>query len=95
MQYPPLLPMIVAAHQWALGTRDPARVGTALRWTWAVLFFVYAAAVYALARQWLRHGWALVATLLVLLNVHLLWLSDALYAELPFACLTVLFLLAA
>jgi hypothetical protein len=95
VQYPPLLPMIVAAHQWALDTRDPARVGTALRWTWAALFFLYGAAVYALARQWLRPGWALVATLLVLLNLHLLWLSDALYAELPFACAAVLFLLVA
>ncbi len=95
VQYPPLLPMIVAAHQWALGTRDPARVGTALRWTWAGLFFLYGAAVYALARRWLRHGWALVATLLVLSNLHLLWLSDTLYAELPFACTVVLFLLVA
>ncbi len=95
VQYPPLLPMIVAAHQWALGSRDPARVGTALRWTWAALFVLYGAAVFALARQWLAPGWAFVATLLVLLNLQLLWLSDALYAELPFACASVLFLLVA
>jgi len=95
VQYPPLLPMIVAAHQWALDSRDPVRVGTALRWTWAALFVLYGAAVFALARQWLTSGWALVATLLVLLNLQLLWLSDALYAELPFACASVLFLLVA
>lgn len=95
IQYPPLLPMIVAAHQWAVGSADPVRVGTALRWTWAALFFLYGAAVYALCRQWLRPGWALIATLLVLLNLQLLWLSDALYAELPFACVSVLFLLVA
>lgn len=95
VQYPPLLPMIVAAHQWALGTRDPVRVGTALRWTWATLFFLYGSAVFALARRWLASGWALVATLLVLLNLHLLWLSDALYAELPFACASIVFLLVA
>lgn len=95
VQYPPLLPMIVAAHQWALGTSDPASVGTALRWTWAALFFLYGVIVFALARQWLTSGWAVFATLLVLLNLQLLWLSDALYAELPFACASVLFILVA
>lgn len=95
VQYPPLLPMIVAAHQRLTGSRDPAVAGQALRFTWAALFLVYALAVYALARRWLRAGWALVASLLVVLHLELLWLSDALFAELPFACATVLFLLAA
>ncbi len=95
MQYPPLLPMIVAAHEWLVGSRDPALAGHALRLTYAGLFFAYALAVYALARRWMRHGWALVATLLVLLNLQLLWLSDALFAELPFALVTTLFLLVA
>jgi len=27
VQYPPLLPLIVAAHQWVLGTNDPVLVG--------------------------------------------------------------------
>lgn len=95
IQYPPLLPMIVAGHQWLVGSRDPAVVGHALRLTWAALFVVYAIAVYALARRVLGPGWAVVATLLVILNLQLLWLSDALFAEMPFACATVLFLLAA
>jgi hypothetical protein len=95
IQYPPLLAMIVAAHQWLVGTADPAIAGHALRLTWAALFVVYALAVFALARRWLSRGWAFVATMLVLLNLQLLWLSDALFAELPFACATVLFLLAA
>ncbi|MCC6765102.1 MAG: hypothetical protein IT293_10605 [Deltaproteobacteria bacterium] len=95
IQYPPLLPMIVAAHQRLVGSRAPAVTGHALRLTWAVLFLVYALAVYALARRWLRAGWALVASLLVVLHLELLWLSDALFAELPFACATVLFLLVA
>src|SRR5690606_33016876 len=31
VQYPPLLPLFVAAHQWALGTSDPAIVAPWLR----------------------------------------------------------------
>lgn len=95
IQYPPLVPMIVAAHQRLLGSRDPVLVGHALRLTWAALFVVYALAVYGLARRVLATGWALIATLLVILNLQLLWLSDALFAEMPFACATVLFLLVA
>ncbi len=93
IQYPPLLPMIVAAHQWLAGTRDPNVVGWGLRCTYAGLFVAYGLLVYTLARRWLRHGWALIATMLVLLNLQLLWLSDALFAELPFACAAMLFLL--
>ncbi len=95
VQYPPLLPMLVAAHQWLVGSADPAIAGRAFRLTYMGIFFGYALAVYALARRWLATGWALVASLLVVLNLQLLWLSDALFAELPFACVTVLFLLVA
>jgi len=93
VQYPPLLPMIVAGHQWLVGSRDPAIVGHALRLTYAALFFLYGLAVYVFGRRWLSPGWALIVTLLVMLNLQLLWLSDALFAELPFACATMLFLL--
>ena len=36
LQYPPLLPALVALHQWALGTTDPAIVAPWLRRTYAV-----------------------------------------------------------
>jgi hypothetical protein len=87
--------MIVAAHQWLVGSRDPAVAGHALRCTWAALFLIYGLAVYAFSRRWLSNGWALIATLLTLLNLQLLWLSDTLFAELPFACAAILFLLVA
>lgn len=95
IQYPPLLPMIVAAHQYLLGSRDPVRVGHALRWTFAGLFVAYVLLVYRFHRRWLDAGWALAATLLVALHLNLLWLSDLVFADLPFACATVLFLLLA
>ena len=95
IQYPPLLPLIVAGHQWLTGTADPAVTGRALRWTFAALFVGYALAVFVFTRRWSTTGWSLIATVLVLLNVQLLWLSDALFAELPFALCTVLFLIVA
>jgi hypothetical protein len=93
VRVPPLLPMIVAAHQWLVGSRDPAIAGWALRCTYAGLFVVYGLVVYTLACRWLQHGWAVIATLFVLLHLQLLWVSDTLVAELPFACVTMLFLL--
>lgn len=95
VQYPPLLPLFVALHRHVVGTADPAVLGEALRWSYAALFVVYALAVHALARRRLRAGWALVATLLVVLHTQLAWLANLLFAELPFALGTVLFLLAA
>ncbi len=95
IQYPPLLPLFAAAHQRLLGTADPAVAGQALRWSYAVLFLAYALAVYALARRRLDPGWALVASLLVALHTQLAWLSNLLFAELPFALCAVLFLLVA
>ncbi len=95
IQYPPLLPMIVAATERLLGSSDPALVGHALRLAYAVIFVVHVLATYALARRWLAIGWALVASVLVLLNLQLAWLSDVLFADLPFACVTTLFVLTA
>lgn len=95
IQYPPLLPLLVAAHQRLLDTRDPAVVGHALRWTFAALFVAYVLLVHRFARRWLPSGWALVATLLVALHLNLILLSDLVFADLPFALATVLFLLLA
>lgn len=53
VQYPPLLPALVAAHQLALGTADPAVVGRALRFTFLAFFLAYVAAAVLLARAWL------------------------------------------
>jgi hypothetical protein len=36
VQYPPLLPLVVAVNQWVVGTSDPAICGTALRGAWAL-----------------------------------------------------------
>lgn len=93
VQYPPLLPAIVAVHQKLLGTSDAAVVGPWLRGTFAVLFLAYAFSVLALARAHLGERWALIATLLCLGHANTYLLSDLLFTELPFTFVCVLFAL--
>jgi hypothetical protein len=95
VQYPPLLPLLVAAHQWVLGTSDPPTVASALRGTFFVLFLAYAWAVLQLARRFLPTVPAIAASALCLLSVHTYFLSDLLFAEIPFALVGVGFALVA
>jgi hypothetical protein len=95
VQYPPLLPALVAVHQRLAGTSDPAIVGHWLRISYAVLFLGYILGVYYLASRFLPAGFAFLTGLITLLHVHTTWMSDLLFSEIPFALTTVLFLLAA
>src|SRR5262249_14771642 len=94
VQYPPLLPAMVAAHQHALGTTDYQVVGSRLRITYFVLSGAYLLAVYALARTLLPPSLSLLATAGTGLSFYsYLYPSDSLYAEIPFALVATLFLL--
>jgi hypothetical protein len=95
IQYPPLLPAIGALYERVLGTSDPAVVGSWLRRSFLLLSLGYAAAVFALSRRFLTPGLAFVAALITALHVQTLFLSDLFGSEIPFACVAVLFLLAA
>jgi hypothetical protein len=94
VQYPPLLPALVAAHQRLAGTSEPSVAGHWLRITYAGIFLAYVVAVYLLASRYLPVGFAFLAALVTLLHVQTSWMSDLLFAEIPFALTTVLFLLA-
>jgi len=91
VQYPPLLPALVAAHQWVLGTSDPLVVGHWLRLVFFVLCLAFAASSYLLLERFVPAGYAFVGVVVCLLHLHSLFLSDLLSAELPFGLLTVLF----
>jgi hypothetical protein len=95
LQYPPLLPAVVALHQRVVGTNDPAVVAPLLRIMYAVVFGIYAVAIVALAKRYLRPAFAATAAIFCLLNPVTIFLSDLLFAELPFALLGVLFALVA
>ena len=95
VQYPPLLPALVAVHQRLSGTSDVGVAGHWLRITYAGFFLAYIAAVYLLASRYLPLGFAFLVGLITLLHVQTSWMSDLLFAEIPFALTTMLFLLAA
>jgi len=92
-QYPPLLPVFVAAHQLVLGTGDPAVVGHRLRLSFFVLFVIYIFAVYVLARSLLPLSYAFGVTLVCLFNFYTHFMSDSCFPEVAFALVTVLFVL--
>jgi hypothetical protein len=94
VQYPPLLPMIVAAHQRIMGTSDYFKVGFALRLTYFMLSGLFLLMAYALARKLLSPLYALLVGIITTLSFSsLLGPSDALYAEMPFAVVAMGFLL--
>jgi hypothetical protein len=95
LQYPPLLPAIVAVYERALGSTDPAIVGPWLRISYAGLFLVYGLAVLALARRYLRPIYALAATAFCLFHIWTIFMSDLLFAEIPLALVSVVFVLVA
>ncbi len=95
LQYPPLLPAIVAVWERALGSTDPAVVGPWLRILYAVLFLGYALATLALAKRYLRPLFAVTAVAFTLLQPNTIFFSDQLYTEIPFALISILFVLVA
>src|SRR5690349_11355993 len=68
VQYPPLLPMIVAAYQWVLGTSDPVVVGHWMRVSFFLMITIYAVASYALLEQFLPISYAFVAVVISMLH---------------------------
>jgi hypothetical protein len=93
IQYPPLLPGMIALYERALGSTDPAVVGPWLRRSYAALFVCYGVAVLTLARKYLRPLFALAGAVLCLLHHSTIFLSDVLFTELPFGLVSVAFVL--
>ena len=94
VHYPPLVPLIVAVHQWLMDTSDFFEVGWRLRILYFVLSGIYLLAVYALARQLhvSTYAW-LIAAITGLSFYGFFYPSETLYTELPFALVSILFLL--
>jgi hypothetical protein len=94
VQYPPLLPLVVAAVQRASGSSDYLTVAARLRLLFCVLSALYLVGVYLVARRFLPPPYALiVGTITGLSFSAFLSPSDSLYAELPFGLVSMLFFL--
>lgn len=95
VQYPPVLPLVVAGMQRALGTSDFVIVGTWLRVLYLFVVLALAAATYRLARHYLPPLRACLATAIAALAVHVWYLAGVLYTEIPFSLVAVAFVLCA
>ena len=89
--HPPLVPAIVALHEWALQTTDPVTVGRALKVSFALCSVAYAIAVFLLLSATLSSTLAVAVTLLGLLQPQYVFFSSTLYVEGLFGLLTVLY----
>ena len=94
VQYPPLLPAFVAAHRRVVGTSDPQVLGHVLRVSYLVIALAYSVSAYAVVRQFLSPGYGFLAALITSLFLQTYFLSNSLFAEIPFALLSMLFILA-
>jgi len=93
VQYPPLLPAIIAVHQWFAGTSDFFVVGHWLRISFFILFIAYILSAYALLRIYLPLRYAFLATLIFLFHYNTIYTSDNLLTEIPYGFVIILFLL--
>ena len=93
IQYPPLLPSVIAIYQLALGTSDPHRVGQALRFTFAFVFIAFVLTSYLILKHYLPTAYALLGALIVLVNPTTIVISDFCLSDLPFALISALFFL--
>lgn len=93
VQYPPLLPAIVAVYERILGSTDPAVVGPWLRMSYSGLSLTYGLAIFILARKYLPSVLALGVAVLCSLHHSTIFLSDVLFTEIPFALISVVFVL--
>jgi hypothetical protein len=94
VQYPPLLPAMVAVTQAALGTSDITVVGPWLRYWSIATTFAFVLLSYALLARHVSGWWAMVGAAFTALYINTFYLSDNLYAEIPFGVATMVFLLA-
>ena len=85
VQYPPLLPAVVAAHQAVLGTSDFLVVGPWLRVTFFAMSVALALSGYWLARLYLAPVPSLLAAAVAASCFNAYCFTDALYAEIPLA----------
>src|SRR5205823_13877360 len=76
LQYPPLLPLIVAAHQRFLGSSDLRIVGKWLRFFYFIMSLAFIVFVYWLARQFVSPGYACLAALITQFYMYTYYLSD-------------------
>lgn len=94
VQYPPLFPCIIAVHQLLLRSKEPWLAGVSLNFTFCGLFLAYAVAIYCFARRYCTPFYSFLSAFVCLLDEHAYFFASLCFAEIPFALITILFMLA-
>jgi len=93
VQYPPLLPAMIAISQKVMGTSDPVVVATGMRKLYLMFSVLHALLTYRLIRRYFNPMMAGLGTVAMQIAFFSYYLSDVLYTEIPFAILTLSLLL--
>lgn len=93
IQYPPLLPLIVAVHQTILGTSDPLVVGEWLRRSFFAIFLAYILSIYMVLKIHLLRNIAFIGTVVCLFHSRMYFMSELLFPEILFGLATTSFVL--
>jgi hypothetical protein len=87
------MPVVVAAHQLALGTSDPTTVGRWLRLSSFLVFIAFALTTLRFFRTYLPVGEALLGAVMSLSGLYAWFLSDTTFPEVWFTIALLLFLI--
>ena len=87
----PVVPAIVAAHAWLLGSTDRVVIGRALRVTTMAFSVAYGLAIFFLLKTSIPWPWAVVAAVTGVSQPQFAYFTDQLYAETFFGLFTLLF----
>jgi 4-amino-4-deoxy-L-arabinose transferase-like glycosyltransferase len=93
IQYPPLLPLLATVPQAVLGTNDPAIAGRWLKLFFFLIYVILAFAFYFMLRIFFPRWLSFLGVLAFLLNGQTTFHSNIFMTEIPFALVTVLFVL--
>ena len=93
VQYPPVLPAIIAGYQLILGTNDPTTVGRWLRISAFFVFLIFVLTIFRFFTDRLSLYWSFIATVLCIFSLHVYFLSDLCFPEILFSLSTILFIL--
>src|SRR4051794_37093806 len=92
-QYPPLVPAIIAIQQKLDRTTDPALMRKHVKRVWLLFLLLFTGLAYCVLRSSCSVAWSFLGVTFCLLNTQLCFYSIQATAELPFAVISLLFVL--
>lgn len=90
VQYPPVVPCLIALHQHIAGTSHPLTTGKLLKYSWFLMFLATVLLTFQLLSRYLSFWWAFAGGLLCATSFPLYFYASVATAEIPFALFSVI-----